>query len=59
MLKIICPKCEKDTLPVLFNVLPKRHYQIRCSRCRTNFVVNAEELDRQELANSPQDKSAK
>jgi hypothetical protein len=53
MLKIICPKCEKQTLPDVINVLPKRRYEIKCTRCGTGFVVDAEELDRQEKDKLP------
>ncbi len=42
MLKIICPKCAKEAIPDVINVLPKRLYEINCKRCRTNFWVDAE-----------------
>ena len=55
MLKIICPKCGKDAIPDVINVLPKRRYEIKCKRCGTDFVVDAENPNRQEEAKSPSD----
>ncbi len=57
MLKIICPKCAKEAIPDVINVLPKRRYEIKCKWCGTKFWVDAEEADRQKEAKSPPDKS--
>ncbi len=59
MLEIVCPKCGKDGIPDIINILPKRRYEIKCIRCGTDFVVDAEELGRQKEASSPADKSSK
>ncbi len=56
MLRIICPKCGKDAIPDLINVLAQRRYEIKCKRCGTDFVVDGEELERQKETKSPPDK---
>ena len=59
MVEIICPKCGKDAIPDVLNVLPKRRYEIKCKRCGTEFVVDAEEPERQKETKSPPDKPSK
>jgi len=53
MLRIICPKCGKDTIPQVINILPKGRYEIKFKRCGTDFMVDAEEPGRQKEAESP------